>query len=147
MIVLDTNVLSELTRTKPEAAVLAWQDSLPVAEVATTAITAGELLYGVARLPSGRRKTALAEAVHALINDDFAGRVEPFDALAAQAYALVVTDREKIGRPISVADAQIAAICPARGATLATHNTKEFLDTGIELVDPWHTSRVPYPRI
>lgn len=146
MIVLDTDVLSELTRKEPEAAVLTWLDSLPATEVGTTAITASELLYGVARLPSGNRKTALAEAVHALINDDFAGRVEPFDAMAARAYALVVTERETLGRPIDAADAQIAAICRARGATLATRNTKDFLDTGIELVDPWPPRRVPMPR-
>ncbi|MGH3981612.1 MAG: type II toxin-antitoxin system VapC family toxin [Pseudonocardiaceae bacterium] len=137
MIVLDTNVLSELTRQAPEEAVLAWLDALPAAEVATTAITVSELLYGIARLPSGRRKTVLAEAVHALINDDFAGRVEPFDVLAAEAYAVLVTERDKLGRPITVPDAQIAAICRARHATLATRNTKDFEDAGIELVDPW----------
>ncbi len=137
MIVLDTNVLSELTRQVPDTTVLTWLDSLPAAEVATTAVTAAELLYGVARLPSGRRKTELSEAIHALINDDFHGRIEPFDALAADQYAPVVTAREQRGRPIAGADAQIAAICRARNATLATRNTKDFEDTGIELVDPW----------
>ncbi|MGH3764728.1 MAG: type II toxin-antitoxin system VapC family toxin [Pseudonocardiaceae bacterium] len=138
MIVLDTNVLSELTRQAPDAAVLAWLDSLPTAEVATTAVTAAELLYGVARLPAGRRNRALAEAVHALINDDFRGRVEPFDTHAAAQYAIVVTVREKLGRPITVADAQIAAICRSRDTVLATRNTRDFEDTDIELVNPWH---------
>ncbi len=138
MIVLDTNVLSELTRQAPDAAVLAWLDSLPAAEVATTAVTAAELLYGVARLPRGQRKRALADAVYALINDDFGGRVEPFDTRAAEQYALVVTGREKLGRPITVADAQIAAICRSRDTALATRNIGDFEDTGIELVDPWH---------
>lgn len=141
MIILDTNVLSELTRKKPEAAVLDWLDALPVAEVATTAITAAELRYGVARLPDGRRKTLLAETIHALLNEDFRGRVEPFDELAAERYALVVSDRDKLGRPITAADAQIAAICHARRATLATRNTKDFEETGIELVNPWRTTR------
>ncbi|MGH3844660.1 MAG: type II toxin-antitoxin system VapC family toxin [Pseudonocardiaceae bacterium] len=126
MIVLDTNVLSELTRQAPDAAVLAWLDSLPTAEVATTAVTAG------------RRNRALAEAVHALINDDFRGRVEPFDTHAAAQYAIVVTVREKLGRPITVADAQIAAICRSRDTVLATRNTRDFEDTDIELVNPWH---------
>jgi len=137
VIILDTNVLSELTRHAPDAGVLAWLDFLPVDETATTAVTAAELLYGVTRLPDGRRRGSLTEAVHALINEDFRGRVEPFDADAAARYAVVVTARERFGRPISVADAQIAAICHTRHATLATRNTRDFEDTGIELVDPW----------
>lgn len=100
MIVLDTNVLSELTRDIPDESVVVWLDSLPVDEVATTAISAAELLYGVARLPDGRRKLALSAAAHSLIHEDFHGRVEPFDASAAAQYALVVGDRAKIGRPI-----------------------------------------------
>lgn len=146
MIILDTNVLSEFTRKAPDVAVLAWLDSLPSADVAMTAITASELLHGVARLPTGRRRTALADAVSALIDDDFAGRVEPFDAPAAQAYAIVVADRERLGHPIAVADAQIAAICRARHATLATRNTKDFQDTGIDLVDPWQSHQIPRPQ-
>lgn len=138
MIVLDTNVLSEITRQSPDADVLAWLDSLPAAEVATTAITAAELLYGVTRLPGGHRKSALTTAIHALINEDFHGRVEPFDAPAAAQYAAVVSEREQLGRPVSAADAQIAAICRARRATLATRNIKDFEGTGIELVNPWH---------
>jgi len=137
MIILDTNVLSELARQTPEEAVLTWLDGCPAAEIATTAVTASELLCGVARLPPGRRKSALAAAVRALINDDLAGHVEPFDVAAAEQYAVVVTDRERLGRPISVADAQIAAICRVRQATLATRYTKDFEETGIELVDPW----------
>lgn len=137
MIVLDTNVVSELVRAAPDEGVLAWLDALPVTETATTAVTAAELLYGVARLPGGRRKAALEQAVRAMIDEDFRDRVEPFDRHAAAAYALVVADRDRLGQPISVADAQIAAICRARGATLATRNTKDFQDTGIELIDPW----------
>jgi toxin FitB len=137
VIVLDTNVISELVRAIPDARVLTWLDTLPVAETATTAITAAELDYVVARLPDGRRRVALHEAVRAMLDDDFRGRVEPFDRHAAAAYAHVVGDRERLGRPIGVADAQIAAICRARGATLATRNMKDFQDTGIELIDPW----------
>jgi predicted nucleic acid-binding protein len=128
VIVLDTNVLSELVRERPDARVLAWLDDKPVAEIATTAVTTAEMLYGVARLPSGRRKAELEQAVRAMIDEDFRDRVE---------YALVVAGRDRLGRPISVSDAQIAAICRARGAALATRNTKDFEDTGIELIDPW----------
>ncbi|HEY5356610.1 MAG TPA: type II toxin-antitoxin system VapC family toxin [Streptosporangiaceae bacterium] len=137
MIVLDTNVISELARIDPEQSVVTWLDSLPAAEVATTAITAAELLYGVARLPDGRRRAALAETIDVLINEDFRGRLEPFDGLAAEQYAAVVVGREKKGRPISTADAQIAAICRVHSATLATRNIGDFTDTGIGLINPW----------
>jgi predicted nucleic acid-binding protein len=139
VIVLDTNVLSELTRATPDAAVVSWLDALPTAEIRTTAVTAAELLYGVARLPSGRRKAALEHAVQAIIDQDFRDRVEPFDGEAAAAYPLIVAGRERLGRPIAVADAQIAAICRARRAALATRNTRDFEDTGIELIDPWRS--------
>lgn len=144
MIILDTNVLSELIRGVPDPAVLAWLDALPGAEVSTTAITAAELLYGVARLPEGRRRTALTEAVRAMLAEDFAGRVEPFDGVAATHYAAVVTGRERLGRPIDAADAQIAAICRARSAVLATRNTKDFAETGVELINPWREAE-PQP--
>jgi predicted nucleic acid-binding protein len=116
---------------------LAWLDSLPVADVATTAITSAELLCGVARLPDGRRRAALAETIDALISEDFRGRVESFDSLAAEQYAAVVVGREKRGRAISMADAQIAAICRVHSATLATRDTGDFTDTGIDLINPW----------
>ncbi|MBA2322501.1 MAG: type II toxin-antitoxin system VapC family toxin [Pseudonocardiales bacterium] len=137
MIVLDTNVLSELVRQAPERAVLAWLDSLAATDLATTAVTAADLYYGVARLPSGRRRSALAAAVRALLAEDFAGRVLPFDAEAAEACASVVTDRQRLGRPIATAAAQIAAICRSTDATLATRNIKDFQETGIDLIDPW----------
>jgi predicted nucleic acid-binding protein len=137
VIVLDTNVISELTRQDPEPGVISWLDALTKAEVATTAVTAAELLYGVARMPEGRRKTELASAVHGLLGDDFRGRVLSFDEPAAQRYADIVTGRERLGRPIGVADAQIAAICRTIDATLATRNTGDFHETGIKLINPW----------
>jgi toxin FitB len=137
VIVLDTNVISELTRQSPAPRVISWLDALAAAEVGTTAITAAELLYGVARMPDGRRKTELAAAVHGLLSDDFRGRVLSFDEPAAQRYADIVTSRERLGRPIGVADAQIAAICRTIDATLATRNTDDFQETGIELINPW----------
>lgn len=137
MIILDTNVLSELSRQDPNERVLSWLDSQSADDTATTAITAAELLYGVARLPEGRRKAALGEGVRGILNGDMAGRVEPFDAPAAAHYAAIVSDRERAGRPMTVADAQIAAICRKLRAVLATRNTADFEHTGIELIDPW----------
>ena len=141
MIVLDTNVISELTRRVPEPGVTSWLDSLPAEEVGTTAVTAAELLYGVARMPGGRRKTELAAAVRGLLGDEFRGRVLPFDERCASRYADIVCGRETLGRPIGVADAQIAAICRTAEAMLATRNTDDFSGTGIELINPWKLDR------
>jgi toxin FitB len=140
VIILDTNIISELTRPVPDPGIVSWLDSLPTEDTAITAITAAELLYGVRRLPDGRRKTKLSEAVHALINADFRDRVEPFDLLAADHYADVVTGRERAGHPISTSDAQIAAICRALNAALATRNTPDFTGTGVSLINPWKTA-------
>lgn len=137
MIILDTNVISELARQIPDTGVLAWLDSLEISEVATTAVTAAELRYGVARLPDSHRKRELTVVIRGILAEDFYGRVLPFDERASIRYADVVTGRERIGRPIGVADAQIAAICRDSGAMLATRNTADFEETGIELVDPW----------
>ena len=140
MIVLDTNVISELARKEPGPGVLSWLDSLEVSEVATTVITAAEMRYGIARLPDGRRKRELAAVIRGILTEDFHGRVLPFDERASVRYADVVTDREQTGRPIGVADAQIAAICRDLGATLATRNIPDFEEAGIELVNPWKLS-------
>ena len=103
----------------------------------TTAITSAELPYGVERLQDGRRKMELAAAVHGLLDDEFQGRVLAFDEQAASRYAEIVSRRERLGRPIGIADAQIAAICRAIGAALATRNTADFQETGIDLINPW----------
>ena len=137
MIVLDTNVISELARRAPDPGVLSWLDSLEVSQVVTTAITAAELRYGVERLPDGHRKRELTMVIRGILTEDFHGRVFPFDERASVRYADVVSGRERSGRPIGVADAQIAAICRDSGAILATRNTADFEETGIELIDPW----------
>jgi predicted nucleic acid-binding protein len=138
VIVLDTNVVSELMRGRPHARVIEWVDSHD--GLAITAITAAELLHGVRRLPDGARKAALDAAVRDVIYRDFADRVLPFDTAAAEQYAEITTDRERLRRPVSAADAQIAAICRARGAGLATRNVRDFDRTGIEVFDPWSAS-------
>jgi toxin FitB len=137
VIVLDTNVISELARKMPDPGVLSWLDSLEVSGVATTAITAAELRYGVARLPDGHRKRELTMVISGILTEDFHGRVLPFDERASARYADIVTGRERIGRPIGVADAQIAAICRDLEAILATRNDADFEESGIELINPW----------
>ncbi len=137
MIVLDTNVVSEALRREPDTQVLAWLESL-TDEVAITAVTLAELLAGVRRLPPGRRRTTLEAAIDTAVEPYLETRaVLPFDAAAANAYADVLVMRERVGRPIHTADAQIAAICRARAATCATRNLVDFEGTGVQLVDPW----------
>jgi toxin FitB len=139
VIILDTNVVSEVIRPLPDAGVLSWLDSQTADEIAITAITAAELRYGVRRMPEGRRKAELSEVIHAIITTDFRDRIEPFDLLAADQYADVVVGRARSGHPIGTSDAQIASICKAAGATLATRNIADFTGTGIRLVNPWKT--------
>lgn len=137
MIVLDTNVISEIFRPTPEVRVVDWLGSL-TSEVAITSVTLAELLAGVRRLPSSRRKEVLTDRIEAALEPYRGSRsVLPFDDLAADRYADVFVARESAGSPISTADAQIAAICLAHGATCATRNVKDFAHTGVELFDPW----------
>lgn len=137
MIILDTNVVSEVLRPQPSDRVIEWMAGL-AGDVAITAITLAELLAGVRLLPAGRRRAALA----ARIDDAIAPYREtrailPFDDGSAEQYAEVVAIRQRAGRPIHAADAQIAAICRQHRATCATRNVADFASTGIELVDPW----------
>ena len=137
MIVLDTNVLSEFMRIEPEAQVLAWVDAQPAMDLVISAITVAEILHGIARLPSGKRKQKLQAHALAMFEEDFAGRILPFDAHAAVEYATLVADAEAKGRGIAMADAQIAAICRGRGAAIATRNVRDFEFSGIEVINPW----------
>ena len=137
MIVLDTNVISEVFRSTPDGRVMAWLEAL-AGDVAITAVTLAELLAGVARLPDGRRKDELSTRIAEAIEPFRGSRsILAFDDDAASHYAEVLLARESAGLPISTADAQIAAICLARDATCATRNTSDFVHTGVELLDPW----------
>jgi toxin FitB len=136
MIVVDTNVVSELMRPSPERAVQEWVRSHEGRELCTTAITVAEILYGIERLPEGRRKEVLRSAA-AEIFEAFAEQVLPFDTAAAEQYALVVTQRDGLGLPIDGFDAQIAAVCRAQRMPLATRNLADFRKTGIEVISPW----------
>lgn len=138
MIVLDTNVLSELMRPHPTPLVVSWVSARPATSLFTTAITQAELLYGVALLPAGRRRTAIERAVEQMFAEDFEGRVLAFDAAAAREYASISARRRHSGRPIAHLDAQIAAIACSRGASVATRNIGDFEDCGTNILDPWN---------
>jgi len=137
VIILDTNVISEVVRSAPNGRVVAWLESL-TGEVAITAVTFAELLAGVGRLADGRRKVELSTRIAAAIEPCRGSRsILAFDDAAAAHYADVLLARETVGRPISTADAQIAAICLANEATCATRNLRDFAHTGVNLLDPW----------
>ena len=136
MIIIDTNVVSELMKPSPSAAVIEWVRARTGSELYTTSITLAEILYGIARLPDGRRKELLrttASDVFAAFED----QVLPFDSSAATHYAEVVGGRDQIGLPIDGFDGQIASICRAHGAALATRNLRVFRHTDVTLIDPW----------
>lgn len=137
MIVLDTNVVSELMRRTPEQHVLAWVDQQPVTDLVITAVTAAELRAGVALLPPGRRRTSIAKQVDILIDETFTGYVLPFNVDGSAHYGDIVARRTRAGMPISALDAQMAAVCRQHGAHLATRNLRDFTNTGVDLIDPW----------
>ncbi|MDQ6615044.1 MAG: type II toxin-antitoxin system VapC family toxin [Actinomycetota bacterium] len=136
MIVVDTNVVSELMKAEPSSTVQAWVIERGRRELCTTAITVAEILYGIERLAEGKRRRTLREAAVGVFSR-FVEQILPFDAAAATVYAEIVDRRDRRGAPISGFDAQIAAICRTHSASLATRNITDFADVGVELLDPW----------
>lgn len=136
MIVLDTNVVSELMRPSPSAEVVDWVRRQGDGSLATTAITVAEIRYGLALLPAGRRAPQLQRLADDVLAS-FPAQVLPFDVEAAALYGGLAAGRERTGHPIDALDAQIAAICLCRAAPLATRNAKDFEATGVDLLDPW----------
>jgi predicted nucleic acid-binding protein len=137
VIILDTNVLSELMRPNPSAEVAAWTARQSATELFTTAITEAEILYGIELLARGKRREKLLEAADAMFSEDLGGRILAFDSNAARAFSTIASYRRSMGKPISHADAQIAAIAQVQRAQLATRNVDDFQDCGIAVVDPW----------
>lgn len=137
MFLLDTNVISELLRPSPDLAVEAWVEGRPATDLYFSAIGEAELRYGVAILPAGRRRTALASAIEAILREDFDERILPFDSEAARAYAEIAAARRSAGRPAPPVDCHIAAIARSRDMAVVTRNVRDFEDMAIEVVDPW----------
>lgn len=137
MVVLDTNVLSELLRPAPDGRVLAWLDRFPVERLFTTSVTEAEMRFGAKRLPPSRRRSALQQGVDRLFERLLAGRVLPFDSRAAHAYAEIASARRAAGRIVPALDMQIAAIARARNAALASRNARHFDFGELEVIDPW----------
>ena len=137
MVLLDTNVVSELMRDAPSAEVLSWMDEQPARELFVTAVTEAEIRTGIAVLPDGVRRRGLVNAAERTLGELFAGRILPFDSGAARAYADIAAASRAAGRPVSQSDCQIAAIARSRGMAVATRNVRDFADAGIDVIDPW----------
>lgn len=136
MIVIDTNVLSELMRPQPAPEVLAWMSTVMPGDASTTSVTIAEIGQGLRRLPRGRRRTVLEEAFTSLLTE-LDREVLPFDLEAAEHYVRIAELRETAGKHIDPLDCMIAAICSYRGASLATRNERDFDGTGVEIINPW----------
>ena len=137
MILIDTNVISELVRPRPGRAVEVFLLERPQNELFTAAVCVAEVHYGLARIAAGRRRDELATRITAFLAGGFEGRVLPFDAACATLYGTIRAEREARGKPIEVEDAMIAATARAHGATLATRNVTDFEKCGIVVVNPW----------
>ena len=137
-IVLDTNVLSELMKPQGSKIVKDWVAAQPRENLFTTSITQAEILYGIAIMQDGKRSKALKEFAQAMFIEDFAEQILFFDSTAAISFSEIAANRQKIGRPIAQADTQIAAICLANKAAIATRNVNDFRDCQIQLINPWN---------
>jgi toxin FitB len=138
VIVLDTNVLSALMRTNPEAVVVEWLDRQPADSVWLTSITVFEARLGLALLPKGRRRNGLERAFDRVLTEDLSNRVLALDEMAAASAAQLAADRQRAGRTVDLRDTLIAGIAQARRATIATRNARHFEGLDVPVVDPWH---------
>lgn len=141
MILLDTNVVSEMIRPTPDHSVEQWFAAQTSADVYMCATTEAELRFGVALLPDSRRRSLLAADIERMLTTVFSGKILTFDSAAAIEFALVASDRRRAGRPITIPDAQIAAIARAHGAALATRNVRDFEGCGVDVINPWTGGR------
>jgi hypothetical protein len=137
MILLDTNVISETMRERPNPAVSAWIDAQPRKELWTASVVIAELLAGIETMPAGRKQQGLRDAIEDMVLDDFYGQIFPFNVPAARRYAQILATRQKMGRPIREMDAQIAAIACVHGTTLVTRDVDDFAGCNLTIVNPW----------
>ena len=139
MIILDTNVLSVLMRSTPEAAVIEWLDRQPAESVWITTVTVFEARLGLAFLPPGKKRRQLETAFERVLEEDLEHRILDFDTAAAQAAAALAAERQRKGRTVDLRDTLIAAVAVARHATVATRNVRHFSDLSVPVVDPWRS--------
>jgi len=137
VIVLDTNVISEMMRSRPDEAVVRWYKTFSRSLLFTTSINCAEVLAGIAMMAAGRKRAELAAEARTMFEIEFEGRILVFDERAAEHYANIFAQRKRLGRRIDALDAQIAAVTRAHSMRLATRNTNHFDDCGIHVINPW----------
>lgn len=137
MIILDTNVISEIMRDEPHRAVKTWFQTQRMDNLYTTSVSMAEVLYGLYRMPEGKRKETLLARFESMLNHALRNRVLMFKASHSSTYASIRADRDRIGKPMSNPDAQIASIAYDHQAQLATRNVKDFVDCGLDIVNPF----------
>ena len=137
MTILDTNVIAELMRATPAPTVLAWMSLQPPDDFFISTISMAEIWFGIELLPKGKRRDGLLREAELTFARDFAGRILVFDEGAARMFGSIVASRRLQGRPIGIADGQIAAIARCCQSTLATRDTSDFEGCGVRLVNPW----------
>ena len=137
MIILDTNVVSELMRSAPEPRVLRWLGSQAAEDLHVTAVTMAEILYGIDLISGGRRRDVVRGGAEKMFEEVFADRILTFEDRAAHAFSQIASSRRRQGKPMSEFDAQIAAITRVHAATLATRNPYVFEGCWVRLVNPW----------
>ncbi|MBZ9908621.1 type II toxin-antitoxin system VapC family toxin [Mesorhizobium sp. BR115XR7A] len=140
MILMDTSVMSEPWRPAPDPRVIAWIDVQAVETLYLSAVTVAELRFGIAAMPSGKRRTILHDRLEQDALPLFAGRILPFDLDASRAYADLMVQARAAGKAIGNADGYIAATAVAHGLTLATRDTGPFAAAGLNTVNPWESA-------
>lgn len=137
MILLDSNVISELMRSQPHAQVIGWMDRQPRISIWTTSVTLLEIRFGLQILPAGKRREQQMEAFETLLAHKLERRIAVFDSSAAQHTADLMAARQKAGRPGDLRDSMIAGIALAANASLATRNTRHFENLSVPVINPW----------
>ncbi len=137
MIILDTNVVSELMRPSPDARMLHWFSSQSAEDLHVTTITMAEILYGIELISTSRRRETVRSAAEKMFDAVFADRILTFEDRAARTFSQIASSRRRQGKPMTDFDAQIAAVTRVHGATLATRNPFVFEGCGVRLVNPW----------
>lgn len=137
MILIDTNILSEMMKPFPDTAVLKWIDKQEITQMFISTVTLAEISYGLHVLPEGKRRENLELAFNNAVLEAFSGRILPFDELSAYTYGKIMGHRKKQGQPLGMPDGQIAAIALTHNAIVATRNVRDFIHCGLQLINPF----------
>jgi toxin FitB len=137
VIVLDTNILSEISKPRPDGDVMSWINDLSGVPLYVSTTTESEIWAGIMCLPKGKRRSTLETVFSQLFDVIYAAHILPFDSRSARRYATIFAERQRLGRPIARADCEIAAIAATNGFKLATRNAKDFDHCGVEIINPW----------